>query len=222
MQTQYGNLSVIKSQRLCTLSGTISFNFYIMYLQLRAHNNSLNELRTWLMDNRWDRCMLSSEKRKHQQPLFASSLSPRLLKKLLIILFVFFVFQKIMILGDFNADGRYLSKKKKEMIRICSAHYHWLIEDDVDTTSSNLNDHTYDRWDASQSVFLSCLIVSKDYDASSADRIVVYGQTMLNAVVPGSAKSFNFQREFKLTDEEVRSSLPWTVSCVFKKRASET
>lgn len=87
---------------------------------------------------------------------------------------------KIMILGDFNADGRYLSKKKKGMIRICSAHYHWLIEDDVDTTSSNLNDHTYDR-------------------------IVVYGQTMLNAVVPGSAKSFNFQREFKLTDEETLS-----------------
>ncbi|KAM8757392.1 deoxyribonuclease gamma-like isoform 2-T2 [Acanthopagrus schlegelii] len=87
---------------------------------------------------------------------------------------------KIMILGDFNADGRYLSKKKKEKIRICSAHYHWLIEDDVDTTSSNLNDHTYDR-------------------------IVVYGQTMLNAVVPGSAKSFNFQREFKLTDEETLS-----------------
>lgn len=146
-----------------------------------------------------------------QQPLLASSLSPRLLKKLQIILVVVFVFQKIMILGDFNADGRYLSKKKKGMIRICSAHYHWLIEDDVDTTSSNLNDHTYDRWDASQSVFLSCLIVSKDWDASSADRIVVYGQTMLNAVVPGSAKSFNFQREFKLTDEEVRSSLSWNV-----------
>ncbi|XP_073323614.1 uncharacterized protein [Pagrus major] len=88
--------------------------------------------------------------------------------------------QKIMILGDFNADGRYLSKKKKEKIRICSAHYHWLIEDDVDTTSSNFNDHTYDR-------------------------IVVYGQTMLNAIVPGSAKSFNFQREFKLTDEETLS-----------------
>nr|XP_046241073.1 deoxyribonuclease-1-like [Scatophagus argus]XP_046241074.1 deoxyribonuclease-1-like [Scatophagus argus] len=83
----------------------------------------------------------------------------------------------IMILGDFNADGRYLSKRKKEKIRICSAPYHWLIDDDVDTTSSNCNDHTYDR-------------------------IVVYGQTMLNAIVPGSAKSFNFQSKFKLTDEE--------------------
>ncbi|XP_044039944.1 deoxyribonuclease-1-like [Siniperca chuatsi] len=87
---------------------------------------------------------------------------------------------KIMILGDFNADGRYLSKKKKEKIRICAAPYHWLINDDVDTTSSNCNDHTYDR-------------------------IVVYGQTTLDAVVPGSAKSFNFQREFNLTDEETLS-----------------
>ncbi|XP_038552825.1 deoxyribonuclease-1-like [Micropterus salmoides] len=83
----------------------------------------------------------------------------------------------IMILGDFNADGRYLSKKKKDTIRICSAPYHWLIADDVDTTSSNLNDNTYDR-------------------------IVVYGQTMLDGVVPGSAKSFNFQKAFNLTDEE--------------------
>ncbi|XP_041638502.1 deoxyribonuclease-1-like [Cheilinus undulatus] len=86
----------------------------------------------------------------------------------------------IMILGDFNADGRYLSKKKKRKIRICSAPYHWLIEDDVDTTSSNCNDHTYDR-------------------------IVVFGRSMLDAVVPGSAKSFNFQREFELSDEETLS-----------------
>ncbi|XP_042370554.1 deoxyribonuclease-1-like 1 [Plectropomus leopardus] len=82
----------------------------------------------------------------------------------------------IMILGDFNADGRYLSQKKKK-IRISSAPYHWLIQDDVDTTTSNWNDHTYDR-------------------------IVVYGKTMLNAVVQNSAKPFNFQREFKLTDQE--------------------
>uniref|UniRef100_A0A4W6DCI5 Deoxyribonuclease 1 like 4, tandem duplicate 2 n=1 Tax=Lates calcarifer TaxID=8187 RepID=A0A4W6DCI5_LATCA len=86
----------------------------------------------------------------------------------------------IMILGDFNADGRYLSKKKKGEIRIHSAPYHWLIDDDVDTTSSNKNDNTYDR-------------------------IVVYGQTMLDAIVPSSAKSFNFQKAFKLTDEQTLS-----------------
>ncbi|GAA6230628.1 deoxyribonuclease-1-like [Lates japonicus] len=86
----------------------------------------------------------------------------------------------IMILGDFNADGRYLSKKKKGEIRIHSAPYHWLIDDDVDTTSSNKNDNTYDR-------------------------IVVYGQTMLDAIIPSSAKSFNFQKAFKLTDEQTLS-----------------
>ncbi|XP_015254144.1 PREDICTED: deoxyribonuclease-1-like [Cyprinodon variegatus] len=86
----------------------------------------------------------------------------------------------IMILGDFNADGRYLSKKKKESIRISSDPFFWLIDDDVDTTTSNYNDHTYDR-------------------------IVVYGEKMLDAILPESAKSFNFQVEFGLTDEEAES-----------------
>lgn len=86
----------------------------------------------------------------------------------------------IVILGDFNADGRYLSRKKLETIRIRSEAYHWLIEDDVDTTSSNYNDHTYDR-------------------------IVVFGDKMLNAVVPGSAKTFNFQKAFKLDDDTALS-----------------
>lgn len=63
----------------------------------------------------------------------------------MILAVLLFLLQKIMILGDFNADGRYLSKKKKGKIRICSAPYHWLIKDDVDTTASHFNDHTYDR-----------------------------------------------------------------------------
>ncbi|XP_041837281.1 deoxyribonuclease-1-like [Melanotaenia boesemani] len=83
----------------------------------------------------------------------------------------------IMLLGDFNADGRYLSQKKKESIRIYSAAFHWLIDDDVDTTASNNNDNTYDR-------------------------IVVYGDTMEEAIVARSANAFNFQKAFKLTDEE--------------------
>nr|XP_020443449.1 deoxyribonuclease-1-like isoform X2 [Monopterus albus] len=87
--------------------------------------------------------------------------------------------KNIIILGDFNADGRYLSKKEKKMIRICSPCYHWLIDDDVDTTASNSNDHTYDR-------------------------IVVYGKTMLNGTVPKSAKPFNFQRAFRLSPENQR------------------
>uniref|UniRef100_A0A3Q4H0Q4 Uncharacterized protein n=1 Tax=Neolamprologus brichardi TaxID=32507 RepID=A0A3Q4H0Q4_NEOBR len=72
---------------------------------------------------------------------------------------------------------KWKTDKKKEKIRICSSSYNWLIDDDVDTTASNNNDNTYDR-------------------------IVVYGETMMNAIVPNSAKSFNFQQEFKLTDEE--------------------
>lgn len=52
-----------------------------------------------------------------------------------------------MILGDFNADGPYVSKKKMEKIRIRSdPDFHWLIGDDVDTTVSQSNDHTYDRF----------------------------------------------------------------------------
>ncbi|XP_030585323.1 deoxyribonuclease-1-like isoform X2 [Archocentrus centrarchus] len=101
----------------------------------------------------------------------------------------------IMILGDFNADGQYLSKKGKEKIRIYSPPYKWLIGDDVDTTASNKNDNTYDR-------------------------IVVYGETVLEAVVPGSAKSFNFQKEFKLSDEEALSiSDHYPVEVELKTRA---
>ncbi|MEQ2238780.1 hypothetical protein ILYODFUR_036839 [Ilyodon furcidens] len=50
-----------------------------------------------------------------------------------------------MILGDFNAAGSYLSKKKKKKIRISSPPFYWLIDDNVDTTTSNFNKNTYDR-----------------------------------------------------------------------------
>lgn len=51
-----------------------------------------------------------------------------------------------MILGDFNADGAYVSKKKMKAIRIrTDPDFHWLIGDDVDTTVIQSNDHTYDR-----------------------------------------------------------------------------
>ncbi|KAL7837636.1 hypothetical protein SRHO_G00273470 [Serrasalmus rhombeus] len=83
----------------------------------------------------------------------------------------------IMILGDFNADGAYVSKKKMKAIRIRSdGDFHWLIGDDVDTTASLSNDYTYDR-------------------------IVVYKDGMLNAIVRGSAKPFNFHSAYKLSEE---------------------
>ncbi|KAJ7999301.1 hypothetical protein DPEC_G00192960 [Dallia pectoralis] len=84
----------------------------------------------------------------------------------------------IMILGDFNADGSYVSAKKMKTIRIRSdKDFHWLISDDVDTTANNGNDNTYDR-------------------------IVVYGDDMSAAVVPNSAKPFNFQKEYGLSDTD--------------------
>ncbi|XP_044040241.1 deoxyribonuclease-1-like isoform X2 [Siniperca chuatsi] len=85
----------------------------------------------------------------------------------------------IMILGDLNADGRYLSRRARESVSIRSAPYYWLIGDDVDTTTSDSTDHTYDR-------------------------IVVYGDDMCDAVVPDSAQPFNFQAAYHLSDATTR------------------
>ncbi|XP_019952256.2 deoxyribonuclease 1 like 4, tandem duplicate 1 [Paralichthys olivaceus] len=84
----------------------------------------------------------------------------------------------VMILGDFNADGSYVSKSAMKGIRIRNdKNFHWLIADDVDTTASTGNNHTYDR-------------------------IVVYGDDMLQAIVPNSAKPFNFQTAYGLSEEQ--------------------
>ncbi|KAM3837918.1 deoxyribonuclease-1-like [Diretmus argenteus] len=84
----------------------------------------------------------------------------------------------VMMLGDFNADGSYLSNRKMKDLRIRKdKNFHWLIGDDVDTTASTKNDNTYDR-------------------------IVVYGDDMLQAIVPNSAKPFNFQKAYGLTYEQ--------------------
>ncbi|XP_018413466.1 PREDICTED: deoxyribonuclease gamma-like [Nanorana parkeri] len=83
----------------------------------------------------------------------------------------------IMILGDFNADGSYVSGKKMKTIRLRSdKSFHWLITDDKDTTASNTTDHSYDR--------------------------IVVHEDLIQHIVPDSAKPFNFQDEYKLTDEE--------------------
>lgn len=59
---------------------------------------------------------------------------------------VFNFLQNVMILGDFRADGVYVTPKEMEEIRIRSdKNFHWLIADDVDTTAQTSNDHTYDR-----------------------------------------------------------------------------
>ncbi|XP_047203540.1 deoxyribonuclease 1 like 4, tandem duplicate 1 isoform X2 [Girardinichthys multiradiatus] len=104
----------------------------------------------------------------------------------------------VMILGDFNACGRYVSKKGMKTIQIRrDEKFHWLIGDDVDTTASNDNTHTYDR-------------------------IVVYGEDMFQAVVRNSAKSFNFQKAFKLSDKQaVKVSDHYPVEVRLKRKVTK-
>ncbi|XP_075039579.1 deoxyribonuclease-1-like [Mixophyes fleayi] len=85
--------------------------------------------------------------------------------------------ENIMLLGDFNADGSYVSNKKMKTIRLrTDKRFHWLITDDKDTTATNTTDCTYDR--------------------------IVVHDDLIQYIVPDSAKPFNFQVEYKLTDEQ--------------------
>lgn len=85
--------------------------------------------------------------------------------------------QNIILLGDFNADGSYVSGKKMKTIRLRTDKcFHWLIADDKDTTATNTTNCSYDR--------------------------IVVHDALIQDIVPDSAKPFNFQQEYKLTDEE--------------------
>ncbi|XP_034297314.1 deoxyribonuclease-1-like 2 isoform X2 [Pantherophis guttatus] len=84
----------------------------------------------------------------------------------------------IMFLGDFNADCSYVGKKDWSSVRLRTSEvFHWLISDDTDTTVGN-SDCAYDR-------------------------IVVSGSKLRKWIVPKSAKVFDFQRAFKLSQEEI-------------------
>ncbi|XP_058873407.1 deoxyribonuclease gamma-like isoform X1 [Acipenser ruthenus] len=86
--------------------------------------------------------------------------------------------QDVMFLGDFNAACGYVPKKDWPKIRLRSnPEFHWLIGDKTDTTV-------------------------RDNTVCAYDRIVVHGDAFLSAIVPQSAKPFNFPREFRLTEEE--------------------
>ncbi|XP_028308366.1 deoxyribonuclease-1-like 1 isoform X2 [Gouania willdenowi] len=86
--------------------------------------------------------------------------------------------QNIMLLGDFNADCGYLAKKNRDRVRlITDTNLFWLIPDDTDTTVRASTSCAYDR-------------------------IVVHGNTFQRSVVPFSAKPFNFQKEFRLTEDQ--------------------
>ncbi|XP_054831625.1 deoxyribonuclease-1-like 2 [Eublepharis macularius] len=83
----------------------------------------------------------------------------------------------MMFLGDFNADCSYVGKKDWDSIRLRTSEvFKWLISDSVDTTVGQ-SDCAYDR-------------------------IVVSGSKLRNWIEPKSTKVFDFQKAFKLSQEE--------------------
>ncbi|KAM4695837.1 deoxyribonuclease-1-like [Rhinophrynus dorsalis] len=86
--------------------------------------------------------------------------------------------ESIMLLGDLNASCGYVTSEEWEGIqRRSSNKFHWLIGDKDDTTVSQNTHCAYDR-------------------------IVVHGEDFLKAIVPGSAKPFNFKKKLGLSEEE--------------------
>uniref|UniRef100_A0AAQ5YFE9 Deoxyribonuclease-1-like 1 n=1 Tax=Amphiprion ocellaris TaxID=80972 RepID=A0AAQ5YFE9_AMPOC len=86
--------------------------------------------------------------------------------------------ENVMLLGDFNADCGYLAKKNRKYVRLLTENnLFWLITDDVDTTVRSTTSCSYDR-------------------------IVVHGETFHRAIVPSSAKPFNFQEAYQLTEDQ--------------------
>ncbi|XP_067403032.1 deoxyribonuclease-1-like [Emydura macquarii macquarii] len=86
--------------------------------------------------------------------------------------------QNVMILGDLNAGGTYVPPSAWGSIRLrCEPGFHWLIGDSANTTVRARTHCAYDR-------------------------IVVQGDQLLRAVVPGSAKPYNFAQNLGLSEEE--------------------
>ncbi|XP_026567400.1 deoxyribonuclease-1-like [Pseudonaja textilis] len=86
--------------------------------------------------------------------------------------------ENVMVLGDLNAGGTYIPMSAWARIRLHNhPAFHWLISDEEDTTVSHRTCCSYDR-------------------------IIVHGEELLSAVVPGSAKPYNFTRALGLSEEE--------------------
>lgn len=86
--------------------------------------------------------------------------------------------ENVMLLGDFNADCGYLAKKNRGKVRlITDQNLFWLISDDIDTTVRSSTSCAYDR-------------------------IVVHGEKFYQQIVPSSAKPFDFQAAYQLTEEQ--------------------
>ncbi|XP_028309798.1 deoxyribonuclease-1-like [Gouania willdenowi] len=89
--------------------------------------------------------------------------------------------QTLCFLGDFHAACAYLTKSNRKDVRLFrNSSFSWLIGDKVDTTVSD--------------------------DTSCAyDRMVVFGEPLLKAIIPRSAKVFDLSKEFKLSRTKVMS-----------------
>lgn len=82
------------------------------------------------------------------------------------------------IMGDFNADCGYVPKKAWKNIRLRNdTNFVWLIGDETDTTVKESTNCAYDR-------------------------IVLHGGKLVNAVVPNSAKVFNFMEAYGITEKQ--------------------
>ncbi|XP_060077171.1 deoxyribonuclease-1-like [Ylistrum balloti] len=88
--------------------------------------------------------------------------------------------KNILIAGDFNAGCNYVTPSKMETILLrTDPRFTWLIVDQVDTTTSD-TDCAYDRF-------------------------VAAGDELKAAIVPGSARAFRFDQEYKLTENETKA-----------------
>ncbi|XP_051914252.1 deoxyribonuclease-1-like 1 isoform X1 [Hippocampus zosterae] len=106
--------------------------------------------------------------------------------------------ENIILLGDFNADCAYLSKRSRGKLRLFrDSNLFWLMPEKTDTTV-------------------------RDSTSCAYDRIVVHGDTLANAVVPFSAKPFNFQMEYRLSEEEaLKVSDHYPIEVLLKNNASK-
>ncbi|XP_075936152.1 deoxyribonuclease-1-like [Anarhichas minor] len=87
--------------------------------------------------------------------------------------------KNIVLLGDFNAGGEYVSSPRWKWIRLSKEPgFHWLITNDQDTTvpREGKTGYPYDR-----------IVVTDD---------------MMKRVVTGSAGVYNFMKEFRLTEQQ--------------------
>nr|KAF6335081.1 deoxyribonuclease 1 like 3 [Pipistrellus kuhlii] len=86
--------------------------------------------------------------------------------------------ENFIFMGDFNAGCNYVPKKAWSSIRLrTDSQFVWLIGDEEDTTVRSSTDCAYDR-------------------------IVLRGREMVNSVVPKSNSVFDFQKAYRLTEEE--------------------